>query len=128
MATQGIIQNQFTLAVADTLPELSKMQVCCRTHRLKFDVYICTTALRAYALEVWRLLDLYCMIIDRNLVPHRMINVSQGKMKCLSNAFQIGPLNTEATSPQPVAIIADDRCDVSCQCLLLEPKVRNSEC
>lgn len=70
--------------------------------------------MRDYALEVWRLLDSHSELIERERVAQRMVNVPQGRMKRLSDAFKIGPIDSEDASPLPFAIIADDRHDVSC--------------
>lgn len=88
---------------------------CRKPVSLKFNVYVCTTALRPYALEVWRLLDPNNSIIPREVLYRRMVNVDQtapGAIKRLSTAFSLGSTATEETSPMPVAVIADDRTDV----------------
>lgn len=80
--------------------------------RLKFDVYICTTAEYNYACEMWRLLDPGNLIIPADKFEQRLVCVRQvDKGKILSHALHIGEPG-DVGSKMPLTLILDDRRDV----------------
>ncbi|KAJ9507787.1 hypothetical protein QJQ45_019303, partial [Haematococcus lacustris] len=98
--------------------------------RRKFDVYVCTTAERQYALEVWRLVDPGSRIIPKDERRARITNVLQNSQVCRQKALlsTLGLLRSpaseavaaglgsskddEGTGLLPMAVIVDDRQDV----------------
>ncbi|KAJ9508120.1 hypothetical protein QJQ45_021455, partial [Haematococcus lacustris] len=98
--------------------------------RRKFDVYVCTTAERQYALEVWRLVDPGNRIIPKDERRARITNVLQNSQVCRQKALlsTLGLLRSpaseavaaglgsskddEGTGLLPMAVIVDDRQDV----------------
>lgn len=79
--------------------------------RPKFDVFVCTTAERQYAEEVWRLLD-----PTHQIAPRRIVCVDRAgglgvQQKTLAAALDIG-VGGGPGVPMSLALIADDRQDV----------------
>lgn len=93
--------------------------VCCRRNiytKQKFDVSVCTTAQRPYALEVWRLFDPEGVLIPKDQLESRIVDVKHSEFgpppKHITAACRIGQPTSASRSPLPMAAIADDRTDV----------------
>jgi hypothetical protein len=77
----------------------------------RFEVYVCTTAKRDYALEVWRLLDPHGRIIPVASRPTRIVCVHPESKKQLWQVLGLGQPPPQAPA-MPLAIIVDDRLEV----------------
>ncbi len=95
----------------------------CVLHRLptrqRYEVYVCTAAEREYALEAWRILDPTAQLLPHAQRAQRVVCVPARRRKSLSEVLGIGEglARTEGAGakpgPMPLAVIVDDRLDVS---------------
>lgn len=93
-------------------------------------MYVCTTAERQYALEVWRLLDSTAQLIPADQRGEKIINVVHRareappkSLACTLDPFlggrasqqgAVGNLVAAARNGMPLAVIFDDRCVFGC--------------
>ena len=82
----------------------------------RFEVYVCTTALRDYAMEAWRLLDPGAHLIPMHLRRQRICCVSSSQLKSVEAVLGLGALPKPA---MPLAIILDDRTEARSCCMPL---------
>ncbi|KAK8945118.1 RNA polymerase II C-terminal domain phosphatase-like 1 [Platanthera zijinensis] len=71
-----------------------------------FEVYVCTMAEKDYALEMWRLLDPECNLINSNELLDRIVSVKSGLRKSLFSVFQAGVCHPK------MSLVIDDRLEV----------------
>ncbi|KAE8774811.1 RNA polymerase II C-terminal domain phosphatase-like 2 [Hordeum vulgare] len=74
--------------------------------RQRFKVYVCTMAGRAYALEIWRLLDPEGSLISLREISQRLICVRPDSKKSLERVFR------DSLCHPSMAMVLDDRRDV----------------
>lgn len=74
--------------------------------RKRFEVYVCTMAERDYALEMWRLLDPECNLINSRELLDRIVCVKSGLRKSLFSVFQDGVCHPK------MSLVIDDRLKV----------------
>jgi hypothetical protein len=77
----------------------------------RFEVHVCTTAERGYALEAWRQLDPHARLIPVASRPTRIVCVPSKLKKQLSRVLGLGQPPPPAAA-MPLAIIVDDRLEV----------------
>lgn len=83
-----------------------------RTSKKKLaQVYVCTTAEKEYAMEMWRLLDREFSLIDEREVRRRVVSL-HGLGPGARKSFKIAWEGNENKWPQALSLIIDDRSNV----------------